>query len=56
MLLLESGLRRFELTALDLEAVDLRNRRVTVARGKGGKARVAAFGDESAEALHLSEA
>ena len=50
-LLLESGLRRFELSALDLADIDLKGHTVSVRRGKGGKARVAVFGDETAQAL-----
>jgi integrase len=50
-MLLESGLRRFELCGLDTDDVDLKERTVSVRRGKGGRARVAVFGDESAEAL-----
>ena len=49
-LMLESGLQRFEITALDLDDVDLKARTVTVRKGKAGKARVAVFGDESAGA------
>lgn len=50
-LLIESGLRRFEVTVLDLADVDLKAHTVTVRRGKGGKARVSVFGDESAQAI-----
>jgi site-specific recombinase XerD len=50
-LLLESGLRRFELAALSMADVDLKARTVTVRCGKGGKARIAVMGDESAQAL-----
>jgi integrase len=50
-LLIESGLRRFEVTALDLADVDLKARTVTVRKGKFGKARVSVFGDETAQAL-----
>jgi integrase/recombinase XerC len=50
-LLIESGLRRFELCALDLSDVDLKSRTVTVRYGKFGKARVSTFGDETAQAL-----
>jgi integrase len=50
-LFLESGLRRFELCALDVADIDLKGRTVSVRRGKGGRARVAVFGDESAQAL-----
>jgi site-specific recombinase XerD len=50
-LMIESGLRRFEVTALDLADVDLKARTVTVRSGKGAKARVAVFGDETGQAL-----
>ncbi len=50
-LLIESGLRRFEVTALDLADVDLKARTVAVRRGKGGKARISVFGDEAAQAV-----
>jgi len=50
-LLIESGLRRFEVTALDLADVDLKARTATVRRGKFGKARVAVFGDETGQAI-----
>jgi integrase len=50
-LLIESGLRRFEVTALDLADVDLKARTVTVRRGKNGKARVSVFGDETGQAI-----
>jgi integrase len=50
-LMLESGLRRAEVSALDLADIDLKARTVTVLRGKGGKARVAVFGDSTAKAL-----
>ncbi len=50
-LLIESGLRRFEITALDLADVDLKARTVAVRRGKGGKARISVFGDETGQAI-----
>ena len=50
-LMLESGLRRFEITALDLADIDVRQHTVSVRRGKAGKARVSVFGDETAAAL-----
>jgi site-specific recombinase XerD/DNA-binding CsgD family transcriptional regulator len=50
-LLLESGLRRFELSALDTDDIDLSGKTVTVRRGKNGKARVAVFGDDTRKAL-----
>jgi site-specific recombinase XerD len=49
-LLLESGLRRFELAALSMADADLKARTVAVRCGKGGKARIAVMGDESAQA------
>jgi site-specific recombinase XerD len=52
LLLMESGLRRFELSALEPADVDLKARTVTVRRGKGGRARVSVFGDDTAAALH----
>lgn len=50
-LMMESGLRRFEITGLDLDDVDLKKRTVDVRLGKGGKSRTSVFGDESAQAL-----
>jgi integrase len=50
-LLVESGLRRFEVAALNLSDVDLKGRTIAVRRGKGGKARVSVFGDTAAQAL-----
>jgi len=50
-LLIESGLRRFEVTKLDVTDVDLKAHTVTVRRGKGGKARVSVFGDETGQAI-----
>jgi site-specific recombinase XerD len=49
--MLESGLRRFEITALDLADIDVRQHTVSVRRGKAGKARISVFGDETAAAL-----
>jgi integrase len=50
-LMVESGLRRFEVTKLDLADIDLKARTVTVRKGKGGKARVSVFGDETGQAI-----
>jgi integrase len=50
-LMLESGLRRMEVSALDLSDIDLKARTVVVRCGKGGKARVSVFGDSTARAL-----
>jgi len=50
-LLLESGLRRAELAAANVEDVDLKSRTIAVPLGKGGKSRVAVFGDDTANAL-----
>ena len=52
LLLLESGLRRMEVAALCISDIDVRARTVVVRRGKGGKARISVFGDETAQALH----
>lgn len=51
LMFLESGIRRAELAALDVADVDLRARVLTVRRGKGGKARTATFGPETASAV-----
>jgi integrase/recombinase XerC len=50
-MLLESGLRRFELAALRLSDVDRKARTVFVRNGKGGKARTAVYGICTAQAL-----
>jgi integrase len=50
-LMVESGLRRFEVCALDYADVDVKQRTVIVKNGKGGKARVAVFGDDTASEL-----
>lgn len=50
-LLLESGLRRAELCALNTDDIDVRGRTVNVLCGKGRKSRVAVFGDDTAQAL-----
>jgi integrase len=47
----ESGLRRFELSALNLDDVDYKTHTVSVLNGKGGKARLSVFGDETTRAL-----
>jgi integrase/recombinase XerC len=52
LLLLESGLRRAELAGLRTGDIDLRERTVRVARGKGGRPRISVFGDATALALH----
>jgi len=51
LLLLESGLRRAELSALDISDVDVKSRIVMVRRGKGGKSRESVLGDDTAQAL-----
>ncbi len=51
-LLYGSGLRVAELCALDVDDLDLRNRRVRV-MGKGGKERVVPLGDFAAESLRV---
>jgi integrase len=50
-LLLESGIRREEMTLLDLADIDLKAGTVVIRRGKGGKRRVAAFGPTAAQDL-----
>ncbi len=50
-LMVESGLRRFEVTALDVSDMDLKARTVMVRNGKGGKARLSVFGPDTALAL-----
>ena len=50
-LLIESGLRRMEVAGLDLADVSLRERTVTIRRGKGGKARISVFGDDASQAI-----
>ena len=50
-LMLESGLRRFEVCALDVADMDLKGRTASVRHGKGNRARVVVFGDSSAQAL-----
>lgn len=51
LVLLESGMRRTELLSLEPGDIDLRARLAEIKRGKGGKARTACFGDETALAL-----
>ena len=50
-LMLESGLRRAEVAALDVSDMNLTGRTVAVRCGKGGKARTAVFGSSTAKAL-----
>ena len=49
--LFDSGLRLSELAGLRLEDIDLRERMVYIARGKGGRPRVVPFGVKTAKAL-----
>lgn len=51
MLMVDSGLRRTEVTQLDVEDVDLKRRTISVRHGKGDKPRVATMGDSAAQAL-----
>lgn len=50
-LMAETGMRAGELTSLTVPDVDLNRGLVTVRRGKGGKGRVAPFGDQTARAI-----
>lgn len=50
-LLAECGLRASELTALDLDDIDLARGLAYVRRGKGGKGRIVPFGPQTARAL-----
>jgi site-specific recombinase XerD len=50
-LMAETGMRAGELTSLTVADVDLNRGLVTVRRGKGGKGRVAPFGDHTARAI-----
>jgi integrase len=50
-LMIESGLRRFELSALDLADIDLKAGTAMIRKGKGGKARTVTFGPSTAKAL-----
>jgi len=51
MTLIDSGVRRGEVLALDWEDVDLRTGAIHVRRGKGGKARVTYIGAKTRRAL-----
>jgi site-specific recombinase XerD len=51
LVLLASGLRRFELAALDLADVDMAARTITVKHGKGDKPRVTIMGPDAAQAV-----
>jgi integrase len=51
LMLIDSGVRRGEVLALDWEDVDLRTGAVHVRRGKGGKARVTYVGAKTRRAL-----
>lgn len=51
LLLMDSGLRRFELSALDVDDVDLLERTVLVRHGKGDKPRISVIGTETAVAI-----
>lgn len=51
LLLMDSGLRRFELSALDVDDVDLQDRTITVLHGKGDKPRISVIGTETALAI-----
>ncbi|MBX3002775.1 MAG: tyrosine-type recombinase/integrase [Anaerolineales bacterium] len=51
MLLVDSGLRRAELCALNWEDIDLENGAIQVHRGKGGKARIVVIGAKTRRAL-----
>ncbi len=50
-LMAETGMRAGEVTGLTVADVDLNRGLVTVRRGKGGKGRVAPFGDQTARAI-----
>jgi len=52
MTLLETGMRRAELCALDVSDLDLKVRELTIRRGKGGRSRVVVFGPSTAAAVH----
>ncbi|MDQ2873395.1 MAG: tyrosine-type recombinase/integrase [Actinomycetota bacterium] len=49
--LLDSGLRRFELAALTLDDVDVKERIISVRHGKGDKARLTTIGDSACQAI-----
>jgi integrase/recombinase XerC len=51
MLMVDSGLRRTEVTQLDVEDVDLKRRTIVVRHGKGDRPRVTTMGDTAAQAL-----
>ena len=50
-LMAETGMRAGEVTGLTVADVDLNRGLVTVRRGKGGKGRIAPFGDQTARAI-----
>lgn len=50
-LMAETGMRAGEVTGLTVPDVDLNRGIVTVRRGKGGKGRIAPFGDQTARAI-----
>ena len=50
-LMAETGMRAGEVTSLSVGDVDLHRGLVTVRRGKGGKGRLAPFGDQTARAI-----
>jgi site-specific recombinase XerD len=50
-LMAETGMRAGELTALELDDVDLTRGLAMIRRGKGGKGRIAPFGPQTAHAL-----
>lgn len=50
-LMAETGMRAGEVTGLAIADVDLNRGIVTVRRGKGGKGRIAPFGDQTARAI-----
>lgn len=50
-LMAETGMRAGEVTSLVVSDVDLNRGLVTVRRGKGGKGRIAPFGDQTARAV-----
>ncbi len=52
LVLLDSGLRRAELAALDVDDVDFETHEITVKCGKGGKPRVSALGPAAEEAIY----
>jgi site-specific recombinase XerD len=51
--MLDTGLRSFELINLNIENVDFDNNSIYILRGKGNKTRVVLFGIETAKALKL---